>query len=495
MRLAGQAGITLPDAVARLLARSQGSVLCGVRATASVSASPSAQSLGFAIFAAVTGVTGMPAQRIWAAWAVGAYLAGAVMMALAPPSRRVLVVLVLLALICPLGQLSVQWHGQHEIWVVQHAAERLVAGNPVYQTEPAALSNVDGYFPYLPAMALLGLPAELARCLGVAYPLCDVRWTFVAVYVVVVVLAIRHWREPIAAALWLLVSPIATLPLATGGDDLPVLAMMVLALTCAVRRRPVQAGLAAGLGCAAKLTAWPLAVALGVMILARRGPAAAGRFAGAALAMLTALVLPLAIIEPDAMMIHALAFPAGLTKVGSPANTLTPGRVLAESFAAGRWVALGLLVGAALCFCGWMLARPPTDENAVAWLTAAGLAVAALLLPASRIGYVVYPVVMALFTFHCGDSRRRAPQFGAAVAKSRLRSSGNLGSVRSWRVRHTATADPSGHHVFGTGRHARITDAVGQPDLEPGQTFTQPAGVPPSTLSQQPRQSGSVLRR
>ena len=49
-------------------------------------------------------------------------------------------------------------------------------------------------------------------------------------------------------------------PLATGGDDMPVVALMLLGLVALQRRRPVLAGLALGAASSLKFTAWPLVV-------------------------------------------------------------------------------------------------------------------------------------------------------------------------------------------------------------------------------------------
>ena len=49
-------------------------------------------------------------------------------------------------------------------------------------------------------------------------------------------------------------------PLATGGDDLPVAALMLLGLVLLQRRRPLWAGIALGVAASMKITAWPLAV-------------------------------------------------------------------------------------------------------------------------------------------------------------------------------------------------------------------------------------------
>ncbi len=58
----------------------------------------------------------------------------------------------------------------------------------------------------------------------------------------------------------LTVLPTAALPFATGGDDMPVVALMLAGLVALQRRRPVLAGLAIGVASSLKFTAWPLVV-------------------------------------------------------------------------------------------------------------------------------------------------------------------------------------------------------------------------------------------
>src|SRR5439155_7877666 len=72
----------------------------------------------------------------------------------------------------------------------------------------------------------------------------------------------------------LAVLPTGALAVATGGDDIPVLALLLLSLVLLRDRRPVAAGLAAGAAGALKQTAWVL---LPLLILAApRGRARRG---------------------------------------------------------------------------------------------------------------------------------------------------------------------------------------------------------------------------
>lgn len=369
--------------------------------------SPPTASVAFAVFAAVTLVTGMPCQKAWAIWGLVGYLVGAVLLAAMPRSRVPICAILFVTLLCPLLQLSSSWQGQHEIWVVQHATERMLSGTPLYPTDQAVLADVNGYFPYLPGIAVLGAPAEAARALDLPVAFSDVRWTFAAVFLATaVVVTLPANRLDRCVAFWMLASPMATLPLATGGSDLPVVALMLLALVLSTRRRSWQAGLLTGLACAMKLVAWPFALALALMTIARRSRAEAIGFITASTAVVGALVVPFVIASPSGFVIHELAFPADMAPTGSPAATPNVGRLLADTVPQGRWVAIAVVLAAVVVFCARMVIRPPTDERAVAWSTAAALITAAVLLPASRVGYVVYPLAMCLFAVGYGRKAR-----------------------------------------------------------------------------------------
>ena len=111
-------------------------------------------------------------------------------------------------------------------------------------------------------------------------------------------------REALRRAAFAVTTPVLALPLAVGITDPPVLALFCVALAClgagpagrgAARRaaglgglvsphrirpsRPAGAALAIGIACAMKITASPALPVIAVMIAARDGRRAAGRFA------------------------------------------------------------------------------------------------------------------------------------------------------------------------------------------------------------------------
>jgi hypothetical protein len=116
------------------------------------------------------------------------------------------------------------------------AAAAELRGQPAY----------DQYDPYGPLMALFGIPSSLH-----APPrLTDARLYFslVALLLVAVALALcRGSSEPRFLALQgMTVLPIAALPMATAGDDLPVAAVLLLGMFLLHRRRALAGGLILG---------------------------------------------------------------------------------------------------------------------------------------------------------------------------------------------------------------------------------------------------------
>src|SRR5690606_8545591 len=91
------------------------------------------------------------------------------------------------------------------------------------------------------------------------------------------------------------VLPVAALTLATGGDDLPVLALCLLAFALARVDRFGAAGLAVGAAAAMKLFAWPIALILGAYVLAS-GTARASGAAGPRMARYVAGVVALPLL-------------------------------------------------------------------------------------------------------------------------------------------------------------------------------------------------------
>ncbi|MFG2101453.1 glycosyltransferase 87 family protein [Micromonospora echinaurantiaca] len=294
---------------------------------------------------------------------------------------------------------------QEEVLVVEDSGGRLVdTGTPYLGHDAIAAlppgEQLLGYTPYQPGMALFGLPRAAV----------DTWWTDARVWfavgtAVALALAVRALRRPggrttgrdgallrgVQAAT---VLPICALTLATGGDDLPVLALCLLALAFAAADRPGAAGVAVGVAGALKLFAWPVALVLIIWGATRR---AGLRVAAGALGLPVAALLPVLLVDRDALVENVLRFPLGHGLVTSPAQSPFPGHLIATTLPGGRMVAAALLVAAGLAIAVRLTRRPPRSAVAAALICGYGLLAAILLMPSTRFGYLLYPVAFLVW--------------------------------------------------------------------------------------------------
>ncbi|WP_341718216.1 glycosyltransferase 87 family protein [Micromonospora sp. FIMYZ51] len=295
---------------------------------------------------------------------------------------------------------------QEEVLVVEDSGRRLwESGTPYLGPDAIAALHPDdqllGYTPYQPGMALFGLPRALA----------DTWWTDARVWFAIgttlfLLLAVRLLRRPRTAgptrhdALLLravqaaTVLPICALTLATGGDDLPVLALCLLALGYAAAARPGRAGIAVGLAGALKLFAWPVGLVLIIWGITRR---AGLRVAVGALGLPAAALLPTLLVDAEALVENVLRFPLGHGLVASPAQSPFPGHLIASTLPAGRTIAGALLIGTGLMIAVRLARRPPRTAHAAALICGYGLLAAILLMPTTRFGYLLYPIAFLLW--------------------------------------------------------------------------------------------------
>ncbi|MBG6139673.1 glycosyltransferase family 87 protein [Longispora fulva] len=394
-------------------------------------------------FAWLTASSNLPAHRPWGAIAAIGYavaaLAALVQLITRSRGGRGAVVLGTWGAVCllPLLYEAAQRAGGHvdraqeEVLVVETSGIRMLeTGSPfLSRADIAALPEpLLGYTPYQPAMAVFGLPRAV---LGTHW-YTDARVFFALVTGLCLYLALR--TDPPAAvprtgavigrvrALQALtVLPVAALTLATGGDDLPVLALTLLGLAYLARGRDTATGVTLGIAASLKLFAWPVAA---VVLIARlltlrsdapgtgrstptggadtdMGGSDAGRglvrLAVPMLAIPVVTALPALLVNPAAFVENVLKFPLGHGLVKSPAASPLPGHLITENVPGGRYIALGLLGLAALALGWWLLRRPPRTAAAAAAVCATGLLTAMMLMPATRFGYLLYPAAYALW--------------------------------------------------------------------------------------------------
>jgi hypothetical protein len=356
-----------------------------------------------AVFAAVTALTSFNApERVWGAFAAVTYAVSAVTAAVVRRRGVSLAVLISFAgaLAAPLAWMAMAGMAQPEVAVIIRSAAMLMHRGTPYAS-PVALAAAHtwhAYDPYLPALIAFGIP----RVFG-GGPLTDPRIWFGAAFVAMFWTAVRVARVSRPAWWTVLVtaSPVVALPLAAGGDDLPVLGLICLGVALASRgsrghwRWAAAAGLALGLAAAMKATAWPAVAVVAVLFAARQGWRAVAWFTGAVLG--TGLVTdgPVVAAHPAAALANTVLYPLGLTKAESPAASLLPGHMLASAGTWGHWAALALMALAGAGVAVSLIVRPPRDAHGAGWRLALGLALLFALAPASRVGYFVYPLGLA----------------------------------------------------------------------------------------------------
>jgi hypothetical protein len=352
-----------------------------------------AASAGYALALAL--VTNNELHRLWGVFAACAYLVAA-MAVLVWRSRGVdLALLISLAgtVAVPMALMATSRMQQPEVSVINQSAWMLVHHGTPYLSPArlAAAHNTNLFDPYLPLMTMFGLPHALFGPAAVTDP----RVWFGAGFAVVFggALAVAGARDVVRWTALVLASPVIALSLTVGGTDIPVLACLCLALALLWRRpRVILAGITLGAAAAMKATAWPGLLVAGVLVAARDGKREAAIMTASALAVVAAVVGPVAGIEPRALLQNTIEFPLGLASIKSAAVSPLPGRLLAETGQAGRLVAVALLALAGLAIVVSLAIRPPRTVVSATWRLVIGLSLMFVLAPATRFGYFVYPV-------------------------------------------------------------------------------------------------------
>jgi hypothetical protein len=363
-------------------------------------------------------------HKLWGAMATCGYLVAALLaVALRRRKPRLaadlpLAASLLGALLVPLLVMAGRNIGKPEVDVVVRSAFLLIHHGTPYEAAPALASTTDpnAYNPYLPVMALFGLPRAIFRN-GM---ITDPRIWFGICFLVVFTWALRAGgaRDTWRWTIFVMGSPIVALELAVGGTDVPMVAFLclgfgLLAKGLADASRPrtspqealggrtrgralIAAGVALGIAASMKATAWPgLAVAI-VLLVATVGWLAAGRFTVVAVAVMAVCVGPF-LVHPQGLVVNTIEFPLGLRSIKSAAASPLPGYLLSETGQAGHAIAVALLVLAGVAITLTLLLRPPRSAPRAVFLLAWAMSVMFLLAPSTRFGYFIYPGTLALW--------------------------------------------------------------------------------------------------
>jgi glycosyl transferase family 87 len=314
------------------------------------------------------------------------------------------------ALVLPLGWMAAKALEQPEVAVVARSAWTLVHQGSPYAgaASLATTQNPNAYNPYLPVMALFGLP----RAVIGGGALTDPRVWFGLVFILVFWLALRDGgaRHPGRWAIGVAASPVIAFELAVGGTDVPMVAFLCLGFallwgapgrTC----RPVLAGLALGVAATMKATAWP-AVAVAVALLAvRDGKRAVRAFILTVVAVMALCIGPF-LAHPRSLVDNTIKFPLGLASVNSQASSPLPGHVIAETGPLGHAIVVLALALAGLTIAAWLVVRPPRTVPRAVALLALAMTLMFALGPSTRFGYFIYPATLAFWLLAVVAGRR-----------------------------------------------------------------------------------------
>ena len=371
-----------------------------------------AVSAAFALLVAV--FSSDSAHRLWATMAAAGYALALVASLAIRHARGADVALGLSfcgALLLPLTWMASQGIEQPEVWVVARSGVTLLHQGTPYADAAALAATQDpnAYDPYLPVMALFGLP----RAIFHSGLLTDPRVWFGVVFLAVFWLALRRGgaRDPGRWTIAVAASPVIAFELAVGGTDVPMVAFLCLGFALLYQRGRtcpviVSAGLALGIAAAMKATAWPAVVVAVVLLAVRDGKRAAGVFTLTALTVVAACVGPF-LAHPRALVENTIKFPLGLANVRSAAASPLPGHIIASTWhSAGHTIVVGLLVAAAAGVALALVFRPPRSVPRAVLLLAGAMTLMFVLAPSTRFGYFIYPATLAIWLFAVRAGRR-----------------------------------------------------------------------------------------
>ena len=312
--------------------------------------------LASGLFALLIGlVSSEPAQWHWGYISFTGYFFASALLFIAAKTKWsnafslrkiVLTTLVLGVVVIPLA-LETHWrqnnggHGyaQPEVSVIERSANNVVKGADPYTVDVKngkvihsirGLPTYESFFPYFPLMTIFGLPDAITHR---GYGLTDARIGMSLLTIFVGLLALKLFRakreQKLRIAQVLLALPTSAIFLATGGDDMPILALMLLGVVALQRKQIYVSALSIGIASAMKLTAWPMVLGSLLVLRNKELKGKWKQFAFTCTVIVTATILPFVFKAPHAFFANVFAFPLGLSGVMSPAASALPGHILA----------------------------------------------------------------------------------------------------------------------------------------------------------------------
>ncbi|MBP2055116.1 hypothetical protein J2Z21_008129 [Streptomyces griseochromogenes] len=399
-------------------------------------------------------------QHAWGLFAAAGYACAALVAARSstPWARTPAVIAVIGAAALPLLYLTVIGRAQMEVGVVERAAGLLFSSGSPYNPTPHAVRDFN---PYLPGMALFGIPHMVFG----DTPFTSARLWFLVGFLAAVAGAVRvltrgldigtgpdgtaHGATGRTGALWLIACPVVALPLTIGGVDPPVIGLICLALAFTHRGHAGRAGLAVGAAAALKWTAWPAIPVIVAVLVVCGGRRAAVKCAAASMGAALLTILPVALVDTGAFYRNVVLYPLGLGPTASSAQSPLLGHLIVSLVPDGKAVTLALIALSALGVAVSLLVRPPHSTIAAADRLALGLTLAIALSPATRVGYAIYPIVLLAWPrFTAGLSTDHpAPHHHASEPAHQQR------TLECRLCPATATGAPRPRHRTLAGRH------------------------------------------
>jgi hypothetical protein len=223
-------------------------------------------------------------------------------------------------------------------------------------------------------------------------------------------------KQKIRVAQLLVALPTGALFFSTGGDDMPILALLLLAVAALQRRQSNLAGISLGLAAAMKLTAWPMAAGALLVARDREGRSTWKKVLAWVAAIVIVTTVPFAVRQPLAFMSNVFAFPLGLAGVKSPAASALPGHILTT------WLpVLGHVLAPVSFLIGGYFATkyirrhwPLTLSKMLGLLAIVFLGLICVA-SATRVGYVIYPLNLWLWSSVTKDASVPAEELVAAA--------------------------------------------------------------------------------
>ena len=300
--------------------------------------------------------------------------------------------------------------GQPEVWVIERSAmyvwhlespyrSYFSSGHLVNPTQ--GVPRYESFFPYFPLMSVFGVPSAVDH--RVSGP-TDARVVMSLCTMFLLGLSLLLLRAPpstkLRIAQVLVVLPTGSVFLATGGDDMPILALCLFALVLLQRRQTWATGVVMGIAAAMKLTAWPFVLSVLLVARDRDGRRSWGRLSLATGAIVLLAVTPFALHSTHAFIANVLEFPLGLAGIHSPAASPLPGHLLTNWYPPLRHVItpVTFVVGGTYLAMRFRRHWPDSLSESLRIL-AVVMTVIICTATATRVGYVVYPLNFWLWSW------------------------------------------------------------------------------------------------